>query len=185
MIKSVFFKKETTIFKGLLVISLLFSINCKDQPMSLKAGDLAPSFELPDESGKMRRLEELKGKKVVLFFYPKDNSMMCPRQACNIRDGFQKLQEREIEVLGISYDSPESHQYFIAKHQLPFSLLSDEEKTVARAYGASEGILGKFLANRYTYLIDEQGKIVDIINKVDVSDHSKQILDAFEKAEKP
>jgi peroxiredoxin Q/BCP len=152
--------------------------------MSLKVGDSAPDFELPDESGNIRTLEEFKGKKLVLFFYPKDNSLMCTRQACNLRDNYQKLQENEITILGVSYDSPESHKYFIAKNELPFSLLSDEEKAVAKAYGASGGLLGKFMANRYTYLIDEKGTIIKIFTDVDVTNQVDPIIEAYKESGK-
>ena len=147
-------------------IFFLLFINCKDRSMSLKIGDPAPAFELPDENGDIRTLGEFKGKKLVLYFYPKDNSLMCTRQACHLRNNYGKLQEKGIVILGVSYDSPESHKYFIAKHELPFPLLSDEEKVIAKAYGASGGLLGKFMANRYTYLIDEQGIIVKIFTDI-------------------
>jgi peroxiredoxin Q/BCP len=150
--------------------------------MSLKVGDSAPHFELPDESGNIRTLEEFKGKKLVLYFYPKDNSLMCTRQACNLRDNYQKLQEKGIEILGVSYDSPDSHKYFVAKHELPFSLLSDEDKVVAKAYGASGGLLGRFMANRYTYLIDEKGIIVKIFTDVDVSSQADPIIKAYKES---
>jgi peroxiredoxin Q/BCP len=151
--------------------------------MLLKDGDPAPVFELPDENGNIRTLQEFKGKKVVLYFYPKDNSLVCTRQACNLRDDYQILQELGIVILGVSYDSPESHKNFIFKQQLPFSLLSDQNKEVAKAYGASSGLLGKFILNRYTYLIDEQGIIIKIFKKVDVSRQAEQIIDAFKNAE--
>ena len=168
---------------GIAVITLLFNINCEEQNMTLKVGDPAPVFELPDENGNIRTLQEFKGKKVVLYFYPKDNSLVCTRQACNLRDGYQELQELGIVILGVSYDSPESHKNFIFKQQLPFSLLSDQNKEVAKAYGASEGLLGKFILNRYTYLINEQGRIVKLFKKVDISRQAEQIIDAFKTAE--
>jgi peroxiredoxin Q/BCP len=152
--------------------------------MPVSVGDHAPDFNLPDENGNIRSLEEFKGKKVVLYFYPKDNSMVCTRQACNFRDNFQILQSMDIVLLGISYDSPESHKNFIFKQDLPFPLLSDQDKLAARTYGANEGLLGKFILNRYTYLIDEKGIILKIFKKVDINDQTEQIIDAFKTAEK-
>ena len=145
----------------------------------VKAGGAAPDFQLRDDAGKIRMLTEFRGKKVVLYFYPKDNTPGCTKEACSLRDGYSILQEAGIVILGVSFDSPESHRKFKDKHNLPFILLSDGKKEVAKAYGASGGLLGSLMAKRYTYLIDELGKIVYIFKKVDVKNHAEEVLQAF------
>ena len=147
--------------------------------MAVKVGDVAPDFQVKDDSGKSRSLVEFRGKRVVLYFYPKDSTPGCTKEACSFRDGYHKLQEAGIVVLGVSFDSVESHRKFKEKQKLPFILLSDEKKSVADAYGASGGILGSLAAKRYTYLIDETGKIVHIFQKVDVQNHADEVLQAF------
>jgi len=149
--------------------------------MSVKVGDSAPDFRVKDDTGKVRTLAEFRGKKVVLYFYPKDNTPGCTKEACSFRDGYSALQEAGIVILGVSFDSPESHRKFKEKQRLPFVLLSDEKKEVAHAYGASGGILGALAAKRYTYLIDEQGKVVHIFTKVDVKSHAEEVLQAFSR----
>lgn len=149
--------------------------------MDLKIGDPAPGFSLLDETGKLRQLSEFKGKKIALYFYPKDNSRGCTSQACSFRDGYQQLQENGITVLGLSYDSPESHRQFKEKHGLPFTLLSDGDKQVAKAYGAYGGLLWFLMPKRYTYLIDEKGIVIHIFQKVDVNRQAEEVLEAFNK----
>ncbi|MEK7297818.1 MAG: peroxiredoxin [Planctomycetota bacterium] len=149
--------------------------------MAVKVGDVAPDFQVKDDSGKSRTLAEFRGKRVVLYFYPKDSTPGCTKEACSFRDGYHKLQEAGIVVLGVSFDSVESHRKFKEKQKLPFILLSDEKKAIADAYGASGGILGSLAAKRYTYLIDETGKIVHIFQKVDVQNHADEVLLAFAK----
>lgn len=141
---------------------------------------MAPDFQLRDESGKLRTLQEFRGNKVALYFYPKDDSPGCTKQACSLRDGFQDLKEANIIILGISYDSPESHQKFKKKYNLPFLLLSDENRKVAKKYGSSWGILGDLLVKRQTYLIDEDGKIMKILKNVDVNQHAQEVINAFQ-----
>ena len=148
--------------------------------MSLKIGDKAPDFQLRDDSGKLRNLQEFLGNKVALYFYPKDDSPGCTRQACSLRDGYQDLKNANIIILGISYDSPESHQKFKEKYDLPFPQLSDETREVAKKYGSSWGILGNLLVKRQTYLIDEQGKIKNILKNVDVNQHAQEVISAFQ-----
>jgi peroxiredoxin Q/BCP len=147
--------------------------------MDLKIGDPAPGFSLPDETGKLRQLSEFKGKKIALYFYPKDNTRGCTSQACSFRDGYQQLQDAGIVVLGVSYDSPESHRQFKEKHHLPFTLLSDQDKQVAKAYGAYGGLLWFLTPRRYTYLIDEQGILVYIFKEVDVNRQAEEVLEIF------
>jgi thioredoxin-dependent peroxiredoxin len=168
-------------FFVLNIITLFFIMGIAkgEDAMPLKVGDLAPDFQLKDEAGKMRTLAEFRGKKVALYFYPKDNTPGCTREACSLRDGYSTLQEAGIVILGVSFDTSESHRKFKDKHNLPFILLSDGKKEVAKAYGASGGLLGALMAKRYTYLIDENGKIVHIFKKVDVSNHAEEVLQAF------
>jgi peroxiredoxin Q/BCP len=155
-------------------------LNCGDDTMSLKTGDMAPDFQLRDDSGNVRTLREFRGNKVALYFYPKDDSPGCTKQACSLRDGYQDLKDANIIILGISYDSPESHQKFKEKYNLPFPLLSDETREVAKKYGSSWGILGDLLVKRQTYLIDEQGKIMKILKNVDVNQHAQEVIGAFQ-----
>ena len=147
--------------------------------MAVEIGDAAPDFQVKDDAGKMRTLAEFRGKKVALYFYPRDNTPGCTKEACSFRDGYGALQEAGIVVLGVSFNSPESHRKFKEKQKLPFLLLSDGKKEVAEAYGASGGLLGSVAAKRYTYLIDENGTIVHIFKKVDVKNHAAEVLQAF------
>jgi len=162
-------------------MSLVY-FHCEDKDMSVKIGDIAPDFELKDETGNFRRLAEFQGSKVALYFYPKDDTPGCTKQACSLRDGYLDLKEANIVILGISYDSPESHKKFKEEYTLPFLLLSDENREVAKKYGSSWGVLGNFLIKRQTYLIDEQGVIIDILKKVDVKRHAQEVITAFQKA---
>ena len=146
----------------------------------LKIGDKAPSINSVDENGDVITLDQFKGKKVVLYFYPKDMTPGCTMQSCNLRDNYQQLLDNGYVVLGCSADSPGKHQKFIAKYNLPFPLISDENKTVLNAYG----VWGpkKFMGREYmgisrtTFVIDEDGIIIDIITKVKTKDHTNQIL---------
>jgi len=166
------------ILSGVLAV---LCVACEDKNLSLKIGDLAPDFKLKDENGTFRSLNEFQGKKIALYFYPKDDTPGCTKQACSLRDAYDDLQKANIIILGISYDSPESHRTFKEKYDLPFPLLSDEEKTVAKKYGSSWGILGNLIIKRQTYLLDEEGKILEIMKNVDVSKHAQEIIQAFEK----
>jgi len=147
--------------------------------MAVMVGDVAPDFQAMDDSGKSRTLAEFRGKKVVLYFYPKDSTPGCTKEACSFRDGYHKLQEAGIVVLGVSFDSVESHRKFKEKQKLPFVLLSDAKKELADAYGACGGLLGSLAAKRYTYLIDEMGKIIHVFQKVDVQNHADEVLQTF------
>jgi peroxiredoxin Q/BCP len=146
----------------------------------LKVGDKAPEFTSVDQNGNPVSLSDFKGKKLVLYFYPKDNTPGCTDEACSLRDSYSEFKSKGYEILGVSADSAKSHLGFIAKHNLPFQLLADTDKTVLKAYGAwgekknygkvYEGII------RTTYLISEEGIIEQIIEKVKTKEHSKQIL---------
>lgn len=148
--------------------------------MTLKAGDIAPDFSVNDQDGKQVKLSDFKGKKVVLYFYPKDSTPGCTAEACNLRDNYQALQKAGYEILGVSKDNEKSHQKFIAKYELPFTLLADEEKEIHEKYGTwvEKSMYGrKYMGTaRATFLIDEEGKIEEIIEKVKTKDHTAQIL---------
>ncbi len=148
--------------------------------ITLKAGDKAPDFESKDQDGNPIRLSDYKGKKVVLYFYPKDNTPGCTAESCNLRDNYEALQNQGYEVLGVSSDGEKSHQKFITKYELPFKLIADEDKSVHEAFGTWG--LKKFMGKEYmgtlrsTFLIDENGNIEEVIEKVKTKDHTAQIL---------
>jgi peroxiredoxin Q/BCP len=146
----------------------------------LIVGDLAPEINSIDQNGELITLKQFKGKKIVLYFYPKDMTPGCTIQSCNLRDNYQKLLDNGYVVLGCSADSSARHLKFIAKHDLPFPLISDENKEVLNAYGVWG--LKKFMGREYdgihrtTFVINENGIIEDIISKVKTKEHSSQIL---------
>ena len=148
--------------------------------MALKVGDKAPDFSVNDQDGKPFKLSSLKGKKVVLYFYPKDMTPGCTTEACNLRDNYKLLLKQGYEVLGISTDSEKAHQKFIAKEKLPFSLLADTDRAVHDLYGTwvEKSMYGrKYMGTaRTTFVISEKGIIEDIIEKVDTKNHAAQIL---------
>lgn len=148
--------------------------------MSLQIGDKAPDFEAKNQNGETVKLSDYRGKKVVIYFYPKDNTPGCTAQACNLRDNYTDLQKEGYEVIGISTDSVDSHQKFAEKQSLPFTLIADEDKNINEAYGVwqEKSMYGrKYMGTaRTTFIIDEKGIITDIIEKVKTSDHSAQIL---------
>ncbi|MCB0490284.1 MAG: thioredoxin-dependent thiol peroxidase [Cyclobacteriaceae bacterium] len=148
--------------------------------MSLKVGQKAPDFKVNDQDGNPISLSQFKGKKVVLYFYPKDQTPGCTVEACNLRDNYKVLQKKGYEILGVSTDNEKSHQKFIAKQQLPFSLLADTEKKLHEKYGTwvEKSMYGrKYMGTaRVTFVIDEKGVIEEIIEKVDTKNHTNQIL---------
>ncbi len=148
--------------------------------MNLKAGDVAPDFSVNDQDGNPIKLSDFKGKKVVLYFYPKDNTPGCTSESCNLRDNYQALQKAGYEILGVSKDNEKSHRKFIDKFELPFTLLADTEKDIHGKYGTwiEKSMYGrKYMGTaRVTFLIDEDGKIEEIIEKVKTKDHTAQIL---------
>ena len=149
----------------------------------LKEGMKAPDFTGKDQEGNEVSLKELKGKKVILYFYPRDNTPGCTKEACNLRDNYKALTDKGFEVIGVSADSEKSHQKFIEKFDLPFNLISDTEKTLLQAYGAwgLKKNYGKEYMGiiRKTFVIDEEGMILKMFNKVDTQNHTEQILDAL------
>jgi peroxiredoxin Q/BCP len=149
----------------------------------LKEGDKAPDFAVADQTGKTVRLKDLRGKKIVLYFYPKDDTPGCTKEACSFRDSFAKFKKRGIEVFGVSLDSEKSHQKFIDKFSLPFPLLADTERKLAESFGTygEKKFMGRTYmgVNRMTFLIDEQGKIKKIFSKVKPEEHAEEVLAAF------
>ncbi|MDP7654188.1 MAG: peroxiredoxin [Candidatus Marinimicrobia bacterium] len=152
----------------LVGVILLFS-----KGIDLQPGDSAPDFALTDESGVEHRLSDYLGKPVVVYFYPKDDTPGCTKEACAFRDDNPLFEELGVRVFGISYDSPKSHRRFKSKYDIPFTLLSDSDKTVAKSYGAA----GLIFPKRVTFIIDEEGKISKVYEKVSVTTHSREILD--------
>lgn len=148
--------------------------------MSLEVGKKAPEFEVKDQNGNLVKLSDFKGKKIVLYFYPKDNTPGCTAQACNLRDNHEALQKAGYVVLGVSSDSEKSHQKFIEKQNLPFMLLADEDLKVHEAYGTwvEKSMYGrKYMGTaRTTFVIDENGNLSEIIEKVNTKEHTNQIL---------
>ena len=146
----------------------------------LKIGDKAPLINAVDQNGNKITLDQYKGKKVVLYFYPKDMTSGCTAQACNLSDNYSHLNKNGYDVIGVSCDSVKRHQKFIEKYDLPFNLISDEDKKVVNDYGVWQ--LKKFMGREYmgivrtTFLIDENGVVEDIISKVNTKNHTSQII---------
>jgi peroxiredoxin Q/BCP len=149
----------------------------------LKVGDKAPNFNSKDQDGNPVKLSDFKGKKVVLYFYPKDDTPGCTKEACSFRDADEVFKTKGIKVLGVSTDDEKSHQKFISKFQLPFDLLADTDKSIVESYGVwgEKSMYGKKYmgTNRKTFLIDENGKIAKIFDKVNVEEHADEVLEAF------
>lgn len=145
----------------------------------LAVGSIAPDFRLQDEQGNWRTLSEFKGKKVVLYFYPKDDTPGCTKEACSFRDAASEYAEHGIIVVGINYDDVASHKAFKEKYHLAFILLSDATRAVAKAYRASSVLFGYFVPKRITYLINEDGTILAVLKQVDVATHADDILKVF------
>jgi peroxiredoxin Q/BCP len=140
-------------------------------------GDTAPTFTLPDQTGKPVSLADFRGKWVVLYFYPKDGTPGCTTEACEFRDNVFAFRKEGATILGISVDDVASHKKFAADHQLPFTLLADSEKKVARRYGVLHRMLGLMeLARRETFIVDPEGRVAKHYREVDPGSHSKQVL---------
>lgn len=146
----------------------------------LQIGTKAPDFNGVDENGNIVKLSDFAGKKLVLYFYPKDSTPGCTAEACDLRDNYQRFLSLGYEVIGVSKDSAASHQKFIAKYELPFHLISDTSCEILKAYEAwgLKKLYGKESMGtiRTTYVIDEQGVIIDAIAKVDTKNHTAQLL---------
>jgi len=146
----------------------------------LKEGASAPDFSGKDQDGKMIRLADFKGKKGILYFYPKDDTPGCTAEACNLRDNYESLLSKGFSIIGVSPDTEKSHTKFRTKYTLPFSLIADPDTTIIKAYGAwgEKKMYGKSYMGvlRTTYVIDEKGKIMKTFTKVDTQNHTQQIL---------
>lgn len=149
----------------------------------IKEGNAAPDFTATNTTGDTIRLKDLRGKKVVLYFYPKDDTPGCTKEACSFRDAFSKFTKQGIEVIGVSTDSEASHQKFTTKYKLPFTLLADTDHSIADAYGAygEKKFMGRTYmgVKRMTFLIDEKGKIRKVFEKVKPEEHAREVLEAF------
>src|SRR3954447_24909265 len=149
----------------------------------LKEGSTAPAFKTTDANGEAVNLKDFRGQKVVLYFYPKDDTPGCTKEACSFRDADDIYRSKGIKVLGVSTDDESSHQKFISKFQLPFDLLADTDKKIVNDYGVwgEKNMYGKKYmgTNRKTFLIDENGKIAKIFDKVNVEQHADEVLEAF------
>lgn len=150
-----------------------------------KEGSVAPNFAAKDANGETVRLKDLRGQKVVLYFYPKDDTPGCTKEACSFRDAFADLKKRDIKVLGVSIDSEGSHKKFAAKYKLPFTLLADPDHSIADAYGVygEKKFMGRTYlgVKRVTFLIDEKGKVKKVFEKVKPEEHAREVLEAFEQ----
>lgn len=156
---------------SIILLGILFGSDS-----ALKEGDPAPDFTLKDQNGKSHRLSDYRGQPVVVYFYPKDDTPGCTKEACGIRDMYKEYEQAGIQVFGISYDDQESHKEFEKKYNLPFTLLSDTAKSVSELYGTK----GFLMASRKTFLINKKGVVFKIYDKVDVTSHAEEILSEFE-----
>lgn len=148
--------------------------------MKLKPGDKAPAFTAKDQDGNTVSLKDFKGRKVLVYFYPKDDTPTCTKQACNLRDNFTLLKKESITVIGVSIDAEKKHKKFEQKYNLPFILLADEDKKIVQDYGVwgEKQFMGRTIisTHRNSFLIDEKGKIAHIIEKVVSNNHAEQVL---------
>jgi thioredoxin-dependent peroxiredoxin len=152
---------------------------------ALKTGEKAPAFSAPDQTGTIRSIDDFKGKKLVLYFYPKDNTSGCTREACAFQENLGVLRKKGVEVVGVSADSVQSHRKFAEKYNLQFPLLSDENKDMLKAYKVwkKKSMYGKEYMGieRTTYVIDEKGKIAHVFPKVQVNGHVEEVSQVLEK----
>jgi peroxiredoxin Q/BCP len=149
-----------------------------------KEGTAAPAFTTKDAEGDIVRLKDFRGQKVVLYFYPKDDTPGCTKEACSFRDAFSKFRKRSIQVFGVSPDGEASHKKFAAKYKLPFTLLADTDNAISDTYGVygQKKFMGRTYmgVNRTTFLIDEKGKIKKVFEKVKPEEHASEVLEAFD-----
>jgi thioredoxin-dependent peroxiredoxin len=164
----------------LCLIAVAVFANHVSAQTKLKAGDKAPEFTSKDQDGKTVSLQDYKGKKVILYFYPKDNTPGCTAQACNLRDNKEMLGKEGYQILGVSSDDEASHKSFISQYSLTFPLIADTDKSIHEKYGVwveKERDGKKFMGTaRTTFVIDEKGYITQVIDKVETKDHANQII---------
>ena len=161
--------------KIIIFTIIMSSCSLLSDEVNLAEGQAAPNFTLQDQDGTEHTLSSYRGKRIVIYFYPKDDTPGCTKEACGIRDAYDDFVDQDIVVFGISYDGAEAHQSFIKKYNLPFNLLSDSDKSISRLYGTE----GTFFPMRKTFLIDESGTIKKIYSKVSVVGHGHEILRDF------
>lgn len=167
---------------GLVLWLAIWGYRQYQQPSArLSVGMKAPDFRLADAQGEMRRLTDWQGKWVILYFYPKDDTPGCTKEACHFRDDIQQIRALGGEVVGISVDTVASHAGFANKHRLPFPLLADTSGQVADAYGALLNLLVFQVAKRTTFVIDPQGTIAEIYSNVNPDDHSQVIINDLKR----
>ena len=159
----------------------VFALRLRAAQESPPVGAIAPEFTLPDQQGTPRRLSDYRGQWVVLYFYPKDETPGCTKEACAFRDDWQALTALNAQVIGVSLDDSQSHAQFATKHRLPFLLLADASGEVVERYGAMMNLVVMKLAKRHTYLIAPDGKIAQVYRNVDPGGHSREII-AFLKS---
>jgi peroxiredoxin Q/BCP len=149
----------------------------------INEGEKAPQFEGKDQDGNMIKLSDYSGKKVILYFYPKDDTPGCTKEACNLRDNYQELKDQGFEIIGVSADTEAKHKKFIDKYELPFPLIADTDKEVIEAFGVwgEKKFMGKTYdgIHRITFVIDENGNVLKRFDKVKTKDHTAQILEAL------
>jgi peroxiredoxin Q/BCP len=149
----------------------------------LKEGSVAPAFKTTDAEGNTVKLKDLRGEKVVLYFYPKDDTPGCTKEACSFRDAFSQFKKQGIRILGVSPDKESAHKKFTENYKLPFTLLADTDRSIAEAYGTwgEKKFMGRTYMGvlRTTFLIDEKGKIKKIFEKVKPDEHAREVLEAF------
>lgn len=152
----------------------------------VEVGKKAPDFTLPDQTGKKHRLSDYRGKPVVLYFYPKDDTPGCTKEACSFRDSFAEYKKAGIVVLGVSVDDEKSHEKFIKKYELPFTLLADKDKKVVEKYGVwvEKSMYGRKYRGtaRKTFLLDERGTVIHVFDKVKPENHAQDVLKILSEA---
>lgn len=173
--------KVVLIVTALLVLAV-FALRLRAAQDAPQAGALAPDFSLPDQQGTPRRLSDYRGKWVVLYFYPKDETPGCTKEACAFRDDWQALTALNAQVIGISLDDTQSHAQFANKHRLPFLLLADANGAVVERYGAMMNLVVMKLAKRHTYVIAPDGKIAQVYRNVNPGGHSREIIEFLKHA---
>jgi thioredoxin-dependent peroxiredoxin len=159
------------VFFSMIVLALAGAASANPE-----TGDPAPAFRLQDQQGEWHSLDDYRGRWVALYFYPKDDTPGCTTEACAFRDDIFKFKKLGVAIVGISVDDVESHKAFAEKHSLPFTLLADADKSVAREYGVLTTYEGRELASRQTFLIDPEGNVAKHYERVDAKQHSPEVL---------
>lgn len=174
---------KIALITALLLFLAFFALQLRAAQDAPQAGAIAPDFTLPDQQGTPRKLSDYRGKWVVVYFYPKDETPGCTKEACAFRDDWQQLVALNAQVIGISLDDTQSHAQFASKHRLPFLLLSDASGEVVERYGAMMNLLVMKLAKRHTYLIAPDGKIAQVYRNVDPGGHSREIIEYLKRSQ--